>query len=254
MTVDLHPSQRILLELINSHRFATSNQLTRHTQHLYGNRRSAIRQTLRHLQDLKEHRYTARLERRIGGWQGGSQTSVWTITTKGHRYLTGSHSRIRPQHYSTTFLQHYLAVAETRVVLHETTLQLRQGLEVQPEPLCWRQYLDHHGQTTTLKPDLMATITSEAFVDRYFFEIDRATENPARVIRKCWQYLHYQRIGIEQQQYGVYPAVVWLVPNEARQRQLRKAVTNEPGMPRELFLVITVPELPALIRDGPQGL
>lgn len=249
---NLSPTREQLLRLIGDHRFASTHQLTRLTLHRYGNRRSAIRQTLRHLQDLKQHHFIASLERRVGGWQGGSQIAVWTLTTKGQRYVTGSRGRVRPHHYSTAFLEHHLAVTETRVVLHETATQLRLTLEVQSEPGCWRRYLDSHGQTATLKPDLMATATSDAFVDRYFFEVDRATENPARVIRKCWQYLQYQRVGVEQQQHGIYPAVVWLVPHEARRQRLQQALSAEPGMPRSLFLVLTLAELPALMRDGPE--
>jgi len=252
MTASLPPTQDHLLRLIGDHRFASTHHLTRLTLHTYANRRSAIRQTLRHLRTLKQHHFVTCLERRVGGWQGGSQIAVWTLTTKGHRHLTGERARVRPHHYSTTFLEHYLAVTEARVVLHETVTQLGVTLEVQPEPACWRRHLDQYGQPVTLKPDLMATVTSDLYVDRYFFEVDRATENPARVIRKCWQYVHYQRVGAEQQHYGVYPAVVWLVPHETRRHQLLKALANEPGLPHRLFLVLTLPELTALMRDGPQ--
>lgn len=253
MTSLLHPIQERLVQLIGELRFATTHQLTRLTVHEYGNRRSAIRQTHRHLRHLQQHHFVARLERRVGGWQGGSQISVWTLTTKGQRHLTGSRGRVRPHHYSTTFLEHCLAVTETRVVLHETTTHLDVSIEVQSEPNCWRRHLDSHGQTATLKPDLYATVTSDAYVDRYFFEVDRATENPARVIRKCWQYLQYQRDGAEQQQHGVYPAVVWLVPNEARKSQLQRAITAEPHLPGHLFIVLTLDALLSLIRDGPPG-
>lgn len=250
---NLSPTREQLLRLIVDHRFASTHQLTRLTLHRYGNRRSAIRQTLRHLQGLKQRHFIVSLERRVGGWQGGSQIAVWTLTTKGQRYVTGSRGRVRPYHYSTAFLEHHLAITETRVVLYEIATQLGLILEVQPEPGCWRRYLDSHGHAVTLKPDLFATVTSDAFVDRYFFEVDRATENPARVIRKCWQYLQYQRVGAEQQQQGVYPAVVWLVPHEARRHQLRRALQAEPGLPHGLFLILLLSDLPALIRDGPQA-
>lgn len=253
MTSQLPPIQELLLRLVGEHRFASTHQLTRLTVHEYGNRRSAIRQTLRHLRHLKQHHFVAKLERRVGGWQGGSQISVWTLTTKGQRHITGNRSRVRPHHYSTTFLEHSLAVTETRVALHEATTQLDFTLEVQAEPACWRRHLDAHGKPVTLKPDLMATVISDAYVDRYFFEVDRATENPARVIRKCWQYLHYQRMGAEQQKHGVYPAVVWLVPNDGRKEQLERAIAAEPHLPGHLFIVLTLDALLPLIRDGPPG-
>ncbi|MGO2140781.1 MAG: replication-relaxation family protein [Leucobacter sp.] len=219
--------------------------------HLYGNRRSAIRQTSRHLRELHRRNFLVRLERRVGGWQGGSQVSIWTLSTKGMRHINGSTKRVRPHHHTTTFLHHHLAVTETRVVLHEASRRFQRELDVQVEPNCWRRYPSSSGVTTTLKPDLAATITSDDYVDRYFIEVDRDTENPARVITKCWHYLRYQRSGLEQREYGVYPAVVWLVPREARKQQLVKAIISEPGLPRDLFTVITLAELHLLVRDGP---
>ncbi|GAA3587334.1 hypothetical protein GCM10022198_08630 [Klugiella xanthotipulae] len=248
-----HPIHDTLLALIQEHRFATTKQLVRFTRHEYSSTRSATRQTLRHLQQLHRQYVITSLERRVGGWQGGSQVTIWTLTTTGLRHvgLAAPGRRRRPHHHSTTFLEHQLAVTETRAALHEA----RQGgleIEVSGEPECWRRYLAAAGTTLTLKPDLAVTVTSNDYVDRYFFEIDRATENPARVIRKCWQYEQYRRSGTEQQHTdGVYPFVVWIVPHAPRKRQLLSAIASEPKLPRELFAVITPSELTALIRDGP---
>lgn len=251
MVDQAHPIYTQLLALIGEYRFVTTHQLTRLTTHLYGSRRSAIRQTLRHLRELRQRHLITKLERRVGGWQGGSQVAIWTLTTKGHRQLTGSRSRLRPHHFSTTFLEHSLAVTETRVLLHESAEQLQLQIMVQSEPSCWRRYLDAYGNTVMLKPDLAVTVTSEAYVDRYFIEVDRATENPARVVRKCWQYVQYRRSGAEQGGHGVYPAVVWLVPNEQRKQQIARSLAAEPKLPRELFQILTASELLPLVRDGP---
>lgn len=251
MSADLQPIHLLLLQLLQGHRFATSHQLIRLTEHLYGNRRSAIRQISRHLSELQRQQYLVRLERRIGGWQGGSAVSIWTLSTKGIRHLKGTTRRIRPHHHSTTFLQHHLAITETRVVLHEVARQHQRELEVQLEPDCWRHFLSAHGVKTGLKPDLAVTVTSSDYVDRYFLEVDRATENPARVIRKCWHYEQYRRSGMEQERHGVYPAVVWIVPHAERKSQLQRALSAEPKLLKHLFTVITPDELSALIRDGP---
>lgn len=251
MVDEAHPIYAQLLALIGEYRFATTHQLTRLTTHLYGSRRSAIRQTLRHLRELRERHFITKLERRVGGWQGGSQVAIWTLTTKGRRHLTGNRNRLRPHHFSTTFLEHSLAVTESRVLLHESADQLQLQVVAQGEPACWRRYLDPHGNTVTLKPDLAVTVTSEAYVDRYFIEVDRATENPARVIRKCWQYVQYRRSGTEQGQHGVFPAVIWLVPNEQRKQQIVRNLIVEAKLPRELFHVLTANELLPLVRDGP---
>lgn len=251
---DAHPIYDLLLRLVHEYRFVTTSQLMRLTRERYQTERSALRQTLRHLRTLRERHLVTSLERRVGGWQGGSQITIWTITTTGRRLLTGNRARVLPYRYSTTFLEHQLAVTETQVLLHETAHQHALQIVAEAEPASWRRSLDVHGSTVTLKPDLSVTVTSSEFIDRYFLEIDRATENPARVMRKCWQYQRYRQTGIEQgRQDGVFPAVVWIVPHEQRKTQLQQTLNTELQLQRELFTVITPDELTALIRDGPTG-
>lgn len=250
-----HPIHQQLLDLVREHRFITTHQLVRLTVNAYGSNRSATRQTLRHLNSLRDRHLVVRLERRVGGWQGGSTVTIWTLTTRGHRHLTGSTARLRPHHYSTTFLEHLLAITETRVVLHEATAQHPElQITVTGEPGGWRRYLSAQGVMVTLKPDLAVSVISPDYLDKYLLEIDRATENPARVIRKCWQYVQHRRSGQEQQLHdGVYPFVVWLVPHAQRKQQLMRALDQEPKLHRELFTVITPGELLPMIRDGPSA-
>ena len=110
-----HPAAHRLLALLATYRFATTTQLARLTAEAYGSLSSAIRQTLRHLARLQEYDLVTRLERRVGGWQGGSTVSIWTLTTRGRRVQTGSRSRQRPRSLSTSFLAHLLAITETSV-------------------------------------------------------------------------------------------------------------------------------------------
>lgn len=247
-----YPIYGQLLRLLQLHRFATTHQVARFMRPEYASDRSALRQSLRQLRALKDAGLVLRLERRIGGWQGGSAVSIWALTTQGHRHLTGSRKRRRPEHLTTGFLEHGLAVTEARLRVEETVRTLPGSTsEVQVEPDCWRRYIGPHGIAVTLKPDLQLTVTSPEYQDVYFIEVDRATENPGRVIRQCWQYEQYRRSGTEQGQYGVYPAVIWVVPNEHRKLQLERAFAEEKQLPRHLFTVITPDELNMLIRDGP---
>jgi len=247
-----HQIHEKILRTLQDLRFATTKQLARLTSADYGNDRSALRQTMRHLKTLAEHDLVRSLERRVGGWEGGSQNTIWALTTRGHRLLTDSPARQRPHLISTTFLEHLLAVAETRVIITETA-NAHAGITatVTGEPGCWRQHLGHHGQMLTLKPDLHLTIQSPEFRDSYFLEVDRATENPKRVVTTCWSYQHYRLTGAEQKSAGVFPAVIWIVPNVKRREQLRRHLNEEPRLPQELFTVITLEELPELLRNGP---
>jgi hypothetical protein len=247
-----HPVHGELLALLGTFRFATTAPLARATRPAYSSDRSALRQIARHLTTLNSVGLVSHLERRVGGWQGGSQSAVWALTTRGHRALTGSRARRRPQLTSTTFLAHLLAITETRVLIAETTRILPgTTAQVVGEPECWRRFLGPHGVPVTLRPDLHVTVTSPEYRDGYFLEIDRATENPARVVASCWTYQRYRRTGTEQHATGVFPIVVWLVPSTHRQEQLRRHLAAEPGLASDLFLVITPDELPALLRTGP---
>lgn len=246
------PVQIALLDRLLTLRFATTVQLSRLDQPSYGSRRSALRQTTRHLSTLESVGLVLRLDRRVGGWPGGSGPSVWALTTSGYHQATGTFgTRQRPRLLSTTFLEHLLAVAEARVVIEETARTL-QGAEVRidGEPACWRTYLGAHGQRLTLRPDLRFECTTPEFRDSYFTEVDRATENPARVIAKCLQYQHYRRTGHEQQESGAFPAVLWLVPHLKRRDQLTRHIADAdlaPGM----FHVLTLDDLPNMLRVGP---
>lgn len=253
MTVSLdYPAYRTLLAYLLEFRFATTEQLARLTEHDYGSRRSAIRQTTRHLNTLENQGVVLRLDRRVGGWQGGSAPAIWALTTSGYRTVTGEgKKRQRPHLISTTFLEHLLAISETRVTATETIRGIPDvHLGIQAEPVCWRTYLGPHGQQLTLRPDLRLTVTSAEYRDSYFIEVDRATENPARVIAKCWQYVQYRRTGAEQKVDGIFPAVLWIVPSHKRREQLRSHL-QEAELPQGMFHVLTLTDLPEIIRDGP---
>jgi len=248
-----HPARTRILRFLCEHRYATTKQLARLAADDYTSPRSALRQTSRHLTALSEAGMVTHLERRVGGWQGGSTQSIWALTTTGHHTLTRTRaSRQRPHLVSTTFLDHLLAISEVRVTVEETTRSLPGAqCAVQTEPLCWRTHLGPHGQQVTLRPDLALTVTTPEFEDRYFLEVDRATENPARVITTCQRYQHYRHTGMEQSHGGVFPAVIWIVPTHTRARQLTTAIQADPRIDRPLFTVTTLSDLPDLIRNGP---
>jgi hypothetical protein len=114
--------------------------------------------------------------------------------------------------------------------------------------------MNRDGVAVALKPDLFCSLMSKTYEDYYFFEVDRSTENPARVIRKCHQYEQYLQTGAEQQRLGVFPAVVWLVPGARRQEQLRRYIGQDDGLTKDLFSIITLEQLGELVRGGTGGL
>ena len=258
----IHPMQARLLALVAAHRFATTTQLARLTALEYASSASALRQTQRHLASLAQQRLLTGLERRVGGWQGGSAVTVWTATTRGHRLVAAENGedeevprRQRPREVSTTFLDHLLAITEVRTSIEEAVRQETDTeAAVALEPDCWRTALSPSGQVQVLRPDLAVTITSPAYEDRYLMEVDRATENPGRVIATCWRYQEHQATSAQASDGGVFPLVVWLVPTDRRRHRLERAIAHSTGLLRELFRVIRLDQLPTLIHGGPAAI
>ena len=256
----IHPMQARLLALVAAHRFATTTQLARLTALEYASSASALRQTQRHLANLAQQRLLTSLERRVGGWQGGSAVTIWAATTRGQRLVaTGEGDEVprrqRPREVSTTFLDHLLAITEVRTSIEEA---VRQEADTEAmvalEPDCWRTRLSPSGQVQVLRPDLAVTVTSPSYEDRYLIEVDRATENPGRVIATCWRYQEHQATSAQVSDGGVFPLVVWLVPTDRRRHRLERAIAHRTGLLRDLFRVIRLDQLPTLIHGGPTAI
>ena len=252
----IHPMQARLLALVAAHRFATTTQLARLTAPEYASPASALRQTQRHLASLAQQRLLTSLERRVGGWQGGSAVTVWAATTRGHRRVAAEGEEVprrqRPREVSTTFLDHLLAITEVRTSIEEAVRQEADTeAAVALEPECWRTALSPSSQVQVLRPDLAVTITSPAYEDRYLVEVDRATENPGRVIATCWRHQEHQAQASDG---GVFPLVVWLVPTDRRRHRLERAIAHSTGLLRDLFRVIRLDQLPTLIHGGPAAI
>ena len=255
----IHPMQARLLALVAAHRFATTTQLARLTALEYASSASALRQTQRHLASLAQQRLLTSLERRVGGWQGGSAVTIWAATTRGQRLVAAEDEEVprrqRPREVSTTFLDHLLAITEVRTSIEEAVRQEADTeATVDLEPDCWRTALSPSGQPQVLRPDLAVTITSPAYEDRYLMEVDRATENPGRVIATCWRYQEHQAASVQASDGDVFPLVVWLVPTDRRRHRLERAIAHSTGLLRDLFRVIRLDQLPTLIHGGPAAI
>jgi len=205
---------------------------------------------------LREIGLLSNLERRVGGVRAGSSGHIWQITDLARRLLSEhlnepASGRIRVFEPSTTFLEHTLAVAEVVISLQEVPSNgVIELLHLQVEPECWRSYLGSSGETRWLKPDLAVVTKSGEYEDHWFMEIDRATEPPNRVIGKCRQYEEYRRSDREQAEHGVFPGVVWVVPNERRRDQLRGRLAREVANHDRLFTVVTPSDIGALVVAG----
>ena len=249
---------RQILTAVQRYRYLLTGQI----QRLYfvdaATSAAALRATARALKRLQELGMIDHLARRIGGVRAGSGSLVWYITHAGERLLRLHDQAPTPIKRffepSPHFLAHSLAVAEVAVQLLELCRNPREVklTALQPEPECWRTYSEY-GTVLALKPDLFAVTASGQYEDRWFIEVDLATESPAKVVGKCEKYHKYYRTGLEQQEAEVFPLTVWIVPTVERKEKLiahiRAAFDKQP----KLFSVITNDELTHLIRYGGDG-
>lgn len=243
---------RAILESVERLRLLSTQHLRRlHFADGHTNPASATRATNRVLSRLEEHGLVTRLGRRMGGARGGSTSLIWQLGATGERVLregTGA-SRRRFVEPSRTFAQHTLAVAELAVQLIEASRAGRfELLRLESEPSCWRTFLAQTGVQQWLKPDLFAMTATAEFEDHTFVEVDLATEHVAAVLRKARAYERYRAAGRHQAEHGVFPAVLWVVPDTARQDALTAALEADAALAGDLFRVVTTEEaLPALI-------
>lgn len=259
-----------LLEDLERFRFLT----TRHIQRLHlpatplgshATVSSATRGTTRILGRLEELGVVTRLARRIGGIKHGSALIVWQLGAAGDRYLRarrGDPKRRRYEEPGRTFLTHTLAVVDAAVTLIEQANAGRfELLELELEPACWRTFSSATSTAPmTLKPDLLV-VTADTHTETHsFVEIDLGTEHLPAILRKCQTYQRYCRTGTEQQSRGLFPAVVWVVPDPLRAARIRDAIAGDSTLDTERFWIITpnamnrhLAPYPAPITISPKG-
>lgn len=230
---------REVLGFVSEVRLASGTQLLRR---FWADRREdpgQARAGRRALKRLKDWRVLDALPRSIGGVRGGSDALLYGVGVAGRRLLerrgfVGRRLGL-PGH---RHVAHTLALTELVVGLFRADrcgeLDL---IEVQSEPSCWRGYLGPMGARLVLKPDLFVRVGVGALEDRWMVELDMATEAAPTLRGKAAKYLSHYRSGTEQSEHGVYPRVLWAVPDARRAEQLREALQRIPAEGRRLFSV-----------------
>jgi hypothetical protein len=246
-----------VLEEVARNRFLTSHQIRRYHFSDHATDAAAIRATNRALARLTDLGLIAHLDRRVGGVRAGSGSHVWTLVEAGARLLQstgeveGLPARLRVHEPTTGFLEHTLAVAEVCLRLTEADRGAHFSLvELLREPDCWRAHTGGHGDVIHLRPDLSAITATGDYEDHWFLEIDRSTEPPSRVIRKCLGYEAYRQTGAERKRLGVFPGVVWITPDAKRAATLTDHIAKMTGLSRDLYAVVQVDDLTRLIQGG----
>lgn len=205
-----------ILNSVSRYRFLTASHLQ--ALHFTGHASvaSAARTCRRVLSRLRHQRVLGVLDRRIGGIRAGSEGLVYYVDTAGDRIQRGtdaSRARKRFDEPSARFLDHTLAIADMAKAIFETAVD--HGVEVvklDPEHTATRSYADNYGVAQVLRPDLyveLAVTVGDDEVSAFFIEVDLGHESLPTLLGKCTAYEDYHRTGIEQQQYGGFPQVIW---------------------------------------------
>lgn len=229
----LSDRDREVLTTLTRVRVATARQL--YQLHFEGVTR---RQARAALASLAGRRLITRLPRVVGGVRAGSTGYVYTLDLAGIRLMHPEHARPqRPWSVGHAFLDHSLAITDLYVRLVEAHRTGRLTLaDFVTEPGCWRRFSGSGGGPITLKPDAAVRLLVGRFEDRWFIEVDRGTESRTALARKCDLYRQYWQTGREQSRAnGIFPKVLWLVPDERRQAALADVIGRQPAYAWPLF-------------------
>lgn len=232
---DLTDTDQLLVQFVAAQRIASGHQLRR-CFFASSDGRAVRRVLLR----LIEWRVLDRLPRRVGGIRSGSDGYLYILGTAGARLLARDGRRLRRlEAPGDRYIAHTLAITELVVRLREAEHRDELGvLALETEPTCWRQFTGPAGTRLTLKPDLFVRLGAGSFEDRWFIEVDLATEARGTLVAKAKRYVAHLRSGSEQAAHGVYPRVLWTAMTEHRCEQIREALAVLPAEHQRLFSYI----------------
>jgi hypothetical protein len=227
----------LVLGFVSDCRLASGSQLIRRYWSTSERNDARARAGRRALKRLADWRVLDRLPRLVGGERAGSAGMVYTVGVAGAKLLARrGQPANRLEAPGALYVAHTLDCTELVVGLGEAnkagTLEC---IEVQAEPQCWRTFLVGMGGRLTLKPDLFIRVATpgSTYEDRWYVEVDLATEATGTILAKTKRYLAHFRAGTE----PVHPRVLWTVPHQRRAEQIEGVLDRLPAKARRMFSV-----------------
>ncbi|BAJ30994.1 hypothetical protein KSE_52180 [Kitasatospora setae KM-6054] len=240
---NLLPPERALVSTLARVRVATVNQLS---QVVSGGAdwRTGVRRTRIRLDRLVRFGVIRRFPNTSEERSAGPAGYVYALTAAGLR-LAGAQTptaQRRAWQPKPLTLSHWLAISELYVQLTAAVRSTSTELtDFEVEADARRTFHDFAGRHV-LRPDALVRLANPTLRWSYFIEVDRSTESPRRLAEKCQAYRAYELVGDEQLLHGVFPLVVFVVPDEHRAQAVRRVTQAQPADARDLFLVVTQTE------------
>jgi len=251
----LGPRERLIVGMLSRIRLASTRQIE--TLHFTnGTPLSNARAARRVLNRLLDLGLVSRMDRQVGGKKGGSAGYVWGLGVTGQHLVgqmgpAGGVDLRRPWTVSAAFVDHRLAI--TRLLVDLVVAGRHGGGQLESftaEPDCWRRYTGQHGAVVTLKPDAFVVIGQGEYLDAWFIEVDRASESLSVIDRKCRAVIQYYQSGREQARTGVFPWVIFSVPDEKREAAIHSVLRRLSERERTIFRVARDDETAAVLMIG----
>lgn len=223
-----------ILKTLMRVRFATTRQIQR--VHIYdGTPLGNARVAARILKRLADQRIVTRLPRQVGGVRAGSASIVFTLARPALALLSSGTSPVRvPKLPGEQYIGHALAVTELYVGLKELERSDKLTVKLfQVEP---RRVVGVYGRQL-LRPDAYVKIHVGCYEYFWFIEMDLSTERRPQLKQKLDAYTKYWARGREQHETGVFPKVLFLVPDASRKAVIDQLVQRLPTHHRRIFQV-----------------
>jgi hypothetical protein len=245
----ISPKELAILKTLQEVRLASASQLER--LHFVG---ETSRNRRRVLQSMTERGLVTHLDRVVGGRRPGSASFLYGLGVAGQRLLAEHQGRPvrRPTLPGVPFLAHTLAITELAVRLREAEQKGQiEVLTLQTEPRCWRRHPGPGGVSVICKPDAYVRLGVGSYEDSYFIELDLSTESPNTLARKLAAYRALWSSGVEQASRGVFPKVIWLVPDLRRYQVVVDVCSSRPAETWQLHQVTLFEDAVGLMVEGP---
>jgi hypothetical protein len=237
----------LILSFLSDCRLASGHQLVRRFWLTSQRNDPHARAGRRALKRLSDWRVLDALPRRVGGERAGSAGMVYAVGVAGVKLLARRGEQAnRLEAPGALYVAHTLACTELVVQLQEANAaHSLDCIEIQSEPACWRTFLGAMGARLTLKPDLYIRVAAPGsdYEDRWYIEVDLATEATGTILAKAKRYLAHYRSGSE----PVHPKVLWTAPDAGRAERIESALRRLPAEARPMFSVCLADETVAFL-------